>query len=74
MCRSMHFAVIVLALIGAIGLEGKAVGAASAQLEQAETYKQKYQYEQAEAIYRAIVTDSPGTDEAFQARKNLAIL
>jgi len=47
---------------------------ASAQLEQAETYKQNEQYEQAEAIYRGIVTDYPGTDEAFQAQKNLALL
>jgi len=47
---------------------------AAAQLQQAETYKQNEQYEQAEAIYRGIVTDYPGTDEAFQAQKSLALL
>ncbi|MBW8039624.1 MAG: tetratricopeptide repeat protein, partial [Planctomycetes bacterium] len=47
---------------------------ASAQLEQADTYKDNKDYEQAEAIYRDIVTNYPGTDEAFQAQKNLALL
>jgi len=47
---------------------------AAAQLKQAETYKQNEQYEQAEAIYRDIVADYPGTDEAFQAQKSLALL
>jgi tetratricopeptide (TPR) repeat protein len=74
MRRSIHFAVIVLALIGTIFLEGRAVGTISDQLEQAETYKQNKQYELAEAIYKSILTDSPGTDEAFQAQKNLAVL
>ena len=61
MRKSIHFAVVVLALIGVIGMEGRAVGAISDQLEQAETYKQNKQYEQAGALYRAILTDSPGT-------------
>jgi hypothetical protein len=46
---------------------------AAAQLKQAETYKQNEQYEQAEAIYRDIVADYPGTDEAFKAQKSSAI-
>ena len=41
----------------------------SAQLQQAEAYKNDGQYEKAEAIYKQIVTDY-----AFQAQKNLAIL
>jgi len=43
-------------------------------LEQAKAYETEGNYEQAEAIYRSIVTDWPGTDEAFQAQKNLALL
>jgi TolA-binding protein len=43
-------------------------------LEQAKAYEAEGDYEQAEAIYRSIVTDYPGTDEAFQAQKNLALL
>jgi outer membrane protein assembly factor BamD (BamD/ComL family) len=55
-------------------LTGRAVGAASVQLEQAETYMQNKQYELAEAIYKDIAANLPGTDEALQARTNLAIL
>jgi len=47
---------------------------AAAQLEQAETYKQNEQYEQAEAIYKTVVTDYGGSDYALEAQKNLAIL
>jgi tetratricopeptide (TPR) repeat protein len=43
-------------------------------LEQADTYKQEGNYEQAEAIYQQIVTDYPDTDYAFLSQKNLAIL
>ena len=43
-------------------------------LEQAKSYETDGNYEQSEAIYRSIVTDYPGTDEAFQAQKNLALL
>jgi len=45
-----------------------------AQLEQAETLLEKGQYEQAEAIYKQILTDHPGTDYAFAAQKGLAIV
>ena len=68
MRKSIHFAVVVLASIGTIGLGGGAVGAVSGQFEQAETYKQNQQYELAEAIYKDIATNLPGTDEALQAR------
>ena len=43
-------------------------------LEQAVSYQEKGQYEQAETIYQQIVTSYPGTDYAFEAQKNLAIL
>src|SRR4030042_5990781 len=55
-----------------------AVGVFSADtselLEQAETYQEKEQYEQAEAIYLQIISNYPGTNYALQAQKNLAIL
>jgi len=47
---------------------------AAAQLEQAETYKNNEQYEQAEAIYKTVVTDYGGSNYALEAQKNLAIL
>ena len=43
-------------------------------LLQADTYREQGQYEQAEAIYLQIITGYPGTDYAFKAQKNLAIL
>jgi TolA-binding protein len=46
----------------------------AALLEEAKAYEAEGNYEQAEAIYRSIVTDYPGTDEAFQAQNNLALL
>ena len=45
-----------------------------AQLEQAETLFKKGQYEQAEAIYQQIVSQYPGTDDAFAAQKQLTFL
>jgi len=47
---------------------------AAAQLEQAETFKKDGNYEQAEAIYKTVVTDYAGSDYALEAQKNLAIL
>jgi len=64
----------VLYVVLFFGLTGEVVGDAAGQLEQANAYVEDKNYEQAEAIYRDIVTDHPGTDEAFQAEKNLAVL
>ena len=47
---------------------------ASAQFEQAETYETQGYYERAEEIYKTIVTDYPGTDNALKAQKKLTIL
>jgi len=46
----------------------------SAQFKQADNYKRNKQYEQAEAIYQQIITDYPGTDDAFKAQKALIFL
>ena len=53
---------------------GQCFADASIQFKQANDYKQNKQYEQAEAIYQQIAVDYPGTDDAFQAQKNLVIL
>ncbi len=44
------------------------------QLEQAEIYKKDGDYQQAEAIYKTVVQENPGTDYALDAQKRLAIL
>jgi len=62
-------AVIVFSLVGAAYSTDTA-----ALLEEAKAYEAESNYVQAEAIYWSIVADYPGTDEAFQAQKNLAVL
>ena len=47
---------------------------ASELLEQAESYQEKGNYEQAEAIYLQIITDYPGTDYALEAQKQLTLI
>ena len=46
----------------------------SAKFQRAQTHQEKGQYEQPEQIYKQIIRDHPGTEDAFQAQKNLAIL
>ncbi len=46
----------------------------AADLKQAEEFKNNSQYEQAEGIYKQIIANNPGTDNAFQAQKELALL
>lgn len=47
---------------------------APAQLREGETLAKNGQYEQAEAIYKQVLTDHAGTDQAFQAQDKLACL
>jgi len=65
---------LLLAMAVFFGMTDKPLLDAAAQLEQAQTYQNNGQYDQAEAIYKQIVTDYPGTDYAFEAQKNLTIL
>jgi len=67
---------ISLALFGLLffTMLGGCFADAATQLEQAEKYKKNEQYEQAEAIYKTVVTDYAGSDYALEAQKNLAIL
>ena len=53
---------------------GECLADASARFKQADDYKRNKQYEQAEAIYQQIVTDHPGTEDAFKAQKALVFL
>ena len=46
----------------------------SAQLKEAETFQKNGDYGQAEAIYRQIVTDYPGTNDALEAQKQLTLI
>ena len=82
MARKIAISSSVLFCVVLAGIVFSLVGAeyptdtanASALLEQAQAYEAEGNYEQAESIYRSIITDYPGTDEAFQAQKNLALL
>jgi tetratricopeptide (TPR) repeat protein len=47
---------------------------AASELEQARIYQENGDYAQAEAIYKAIAANYPGTDTALEAQKQLVIL
>jgi len=55
-------------------ITGQCLADVVAQFEQAQTYEEQRQYEQAEQIYWQIATDHPGTDDALKAQKNLVCL
>jgi len=74
MRRRIHFVTIVLAGILSFGLTHDVFADAADDLEQAQTYEQNGQYEQAEAGYRQVVTAYPGSDQAFDAQKQLTAL
>jgi TolA-binding protein len=47
---------------------------ATAEIEQAQLYRQNGQYSQAEQVYQNIIQQHPSSDYDFQARRNLTIL
>ena len=71
---SVVFAVVLAGIVFSLVRAEEHSTDAMSPLEQAKAYEAEGNYEKAEAIYRTITTDYPGTDEAFQAQKNLAVL
>jgi len=68
-------AVVFVLVCYGVGTRCFAEGAdVSAQFVQAETYISDSNYTAAEVIYKAIVQDYPGTDEAFTSQQKLIIL
>ncbi|MHC4643432.1 MAG: tetratricopeptide repeat protein, partial [Planctomycetota bacterium] len=53
---------------------GVCLAGTSELLEQAKTYQEKGQNEQAEAIYQQIVTGYPGSDDAMEAQTKLNLI
>jgi len=53
---------------------GRCLADVSAQLAEAKAYAQQHEYEQAEAIYRQVAADNPGTDAGLAAQEKLTIL
>ena len=74
MIKKISFVSVVLLAFVFSQMTDVCLADVSSQLEQAQTYQKDGQYEQVEAIYKAIVTDSPGTDFALTAQKELVIL
>jgi len=70
------FAVVVFALAyWGVGIKAFAEEAnVSAQFEQAEKCEETGKYEEAEAIYKAIVQDYPNSDDALTAQEKLVVL
>ena len=52
---------------------GQCFAGTSELLEQAKTYQEQKQYDQAEAIYLQIITGYPGSDYALEAQKQLTL-
>lgn len=67
---------ITLVLLGLVfsQMTEKCFADAAAQLEQAESYEESGDYQQAELIYQNIITNYPGTDYALRARRDLTTL
>ncbi|MHC4426134.1 MAG: tetratricopeptide repeat protein [Planctomycetota bacterium] len=72
MCKKISFIRLVALLV--VMTAGRCFADVSAQFEQAETYEEQGQYEQAEQIYQQIAADYPGSDDAFEAREKLTCL
>jgi TolA-binding protein len=68
---SMLWALLALTFFGA---GGACFADTAFELEQAEQHVEEKQYEQAEAIYRAIISADPNADAAFTAQGKLAVL
>ena len=73
MRKRIHFAVIVLAFIPAIGLEG-ALGDLPGQLAEAGRLVATSNYEQAEQLYKTIAAGQAGTDYGLEAQEKLTCL
>ena len=73
MRRRIHFAVIFLALIPAIGREG-AVSDVAGQLAEADRLASAGNYDQAEQLYTTIAAGQAGTDYGLDAQEKLTCL
>jgi len=77
MFKKVLFVSVVFLFLGItvfLGMTDEPLVDTVAQLEQAEAYVDNSEYEQAEAIYKTIIQDYPGTDYALEAQTNLVIL
>jgi len=69
--RFITWGLVVLAFLLAADA---CLGNAASQLEQAEQHVEKGEYQQAEGIYKAIISADPNADEAFTAQERLTVL
>ena len=57
-----------------VGMSKVCFADASAQIKQAQAYKDNRKYDQAEAIYQQIITAFPDTNDALEAQKQLVLI
>jgi len=74
MVKKTFLTALVLLGLQFCQMTGVCFADASVQLEQADTYKDNGDYLQAEEIYRTIIKEYPGTEEALMSQRGLAIL
>lgn len=65
---------LFLAVIIFFGITTKGLTDPAAELNQADRYKEHGHYGQAEATYKAIIAECPGTDKALKAQEGLTIV
>ena len=74
MFRKSFLVSLVLFGLVSFSIEGECFADAASDMEQAKSHEMSGEYAQAEAAYKMIITDYPGTDYALQAQKQLALL
>ncbi|MHC4620166.1 MAG: tetratricopeptide repeat protein [Planctomycetota bacterium] len=74
MVKKIHLMPLVLFTLVVLEIESVCFADPAAQLAQAQEYQANGDYGQAEAIYKAIVANYPGTDAALEAQELLVIL
>lgn len=74
MRKSIHFTVIILSVALVFGLVSRAPAGISDRFDQAKSYREDKQYDQAEQIYRQITAEFPDSNDALEAQKQLTCL
>ncbi len=74
MCKNFSLFLSVIISLFFLSATSRVFADAATQLQQAEEYLKNKQYEQAEQVYKQIIAENPGTNDALQAQEKLTCL